>query len=74
MQSFPTDSHATQAFKCLEQGLNELLSDYLHCSSELLSIIYYTSDMSKILMEGINHYAVVYGLNFRNLKGGVTGH
>ena len=31
------DSHFAQAFAQLEQGLDELLDMYLHCTSELLS-------------------------------------
>ena len=30
--------------------------------------------MSMILVEGINHYAVVYSLNCRRLKDSVVGH
>ena len=69
-----SDSHAPQAFTQLEQGLDELLDDYLHYVSELLSKIYHTSDISSISVEGINHYALVYGLNCRKLKDGVVGH
>ena len=55
----PFDTHTTQAFTHLEQGPDELLDDYLHHVSELLSKIYHTSDMSRISAEGTNHYAVV---------------
>ena len=64
----PLDTHAAQAFPCLEQGPDKLLDDYLHCVSDLLSKIYHTSDMSRISAKGTNHYAVVYGLNSRKLK------
>ena len=39
MQYFviPADTHATQTFTWLEQGPDELLDDYLHHVSELLS-------------------------------------
>ena len=40
-----SDSHATQDFTQLEQGLDELLDVYLHCSSELLSKIYHVDTM-----------------------------
>ena len=70
----PSDTHATQAFTHLEQGMVELLDDYLHHVSELLSKIYHTSEMSRISVEGINHYPVVYGLNHRRLKDSVAGH
>ena len=64
----PSDTHATQAFTLLYQGPDEILDDYLHHVSELLSKMYHTSDMSTIWEEGTNHYAVVYGLNCRKLK------
>ena len=70
----PSDSHTTQAFTQLEQGLDELLDEYLQCVSELSSKIYHTSDMSNISTEDINHYAVVHGLNFRKLKDSIVGH
>ena len=63
----PSDNHATQALNHLEQGPDELLDDYIHHVSDL-SKIYHTSDMSRISVEGTNHYAVVYGLNCRKLK------
>ena len=44
----PSDTHGTQASTHLEQGSDELLNDYLHCVSELLSKIYHISDMSRI--------------------------
>ena len=68
------DSHATQAFIQLEQGPDELLDVYFHCATELQSKIYHTSDMSRISPKGLNHYAVVYGLNCRRLKDSVLGH
>ena len=40
---------------------------------ELLSKIYHTSDMSRILADGLNHYAVDYGLNWRKLKDSIAG-
>ena len=70
----PSDTHATQAFTHLEQGLDELLDNYLHHMCELLSKIYHTSDMSSISAEGTNHYAVAYGLNSRKLKDSIAGH
>ena len=70
----PSDIHATQAFTQLEQGLNEVLDDYLHHVSELLSKTYFASDMSSILVEGTKHYAVVYGFNCRELKDSTVGH
>ena len=51
----PSDSHATQAFTHLEQSPDKLLDDYLHHVSDLLSKIYHTSDMSRILVESTNH-------------------
>ena len=72
--NIPSDSHATQAFTQLEQGMDELLNDYLHHASELLSKIYHTSDMSSISAEGTSHYAIVYGLNCRKLKDIMAGH
>ena len=70
----PLDTHATQAFTHLEQGLDEHFDEYLHCASDLLPKIYHTSDMSRISAEGANHYAVVYGLNCRKLKDNMAGH
>ena len=72
--AIPFDSHATQAFAQLEQGPDELLDMYLHHSSELLSNIYHTSDLSTILAEDLNHYTVVYGLNGRRLQNSVVEH
>ena len=72
--AIPFDSHATQAFAQLEQGSDELLDMYLHCTSKLLSQINHTSDMSRILAEGLNHYTVVYGLNCRRLRDNVVVH
>ena len=66
--AIPFDSHSTQAFAQLEQGLDDLLDMYLHHANELLSKICYTSDMSRNLAEGLIHYTVVYGLNCRRLK------
>ena len=63
-----------QAFAQLEQGPDELLDMFLHHASDLLSKIYHTSHMSRILVEGLNHYTVVYGLNCRRLKDSVAGH
>ena len=68
------DSHATKALAQLEKGLDELLNMYLVHTSEHLSNIYYTSDMSRISGDGLNHYTVVYGLNYRRLKDSVVGH
>ena len=70
----PSDSHATQAFTWLEQGPDELLDEYIHCAHKLLSKIYHTLDMSSISVEGLTHYAVVYGLNCNKLKDTITGH
>ena len=70
----PSDSHATQAFIRFKQGPAELLDEYLNCVSELLSELYHTSDMSRILVQGLNHYTVMYSLNCRNLKDIVVGH
>ena len=67
------DSHATYAFSQLEQGPDELLDWYLQHTSELLSKIYHTLDMSWISAEGLNHYAMVYDLNCRRLKDSVVG-
>ena len=47
------DSHATKGFAQMEQGPGELLDMYLHCANELLSKIYHTSDMSRILVKGL---------------------
>ena len=70
----PMESHVTQAFTQLEQGPDELLDRYLHCTSELLSKIYHISDISKLLAESFNHYAVVYGLHHSKLKDSFMGH
>ena len=53
---------------------DELLVEYFHCMSELLSKIYCTSDMPNILVGRLKHYAVVYGLYSRKLKECVMGH
>ena len=63
-----SDTHATQAFTHFEQGLDELLHEYLHHRSGLLSKIYHPSEMSRISAEGNNHYVVVYGLKCRKLN------
>ena len=42
--SIPFDSHVTQAFAHLQQGLDELFKMYPHHASGLLSKIYHTSD------------------------------
>ena len=47
---------------------------YWHHASELLSRIYCTSDISRILAEGIYHYTMLYGLNSKRLKDSVVGH
>ena len=70
----PSDTHAAQTFTHLEQCLDELHDDYLHCMSDLLSKLYHTSDMSRTSAECTNNYAVVYGLNCRKLKDNVAGH
>ena len=67
------DTYATNIVTQLEQGLDELIDDYLHHVNELLSIIYHTSDMSSILAEDTNHYTVVYGLSCRKLKDNILG-
>ena len=69
-----SDTHATEAFTQITQGLVELFDDYLHHVSELLWKIYHTSDMSRFSVEGTNHYAVVYGLNCRKLKDCMVAH
>ena len=69
-----SDTHVTQAFTWLEQGPDELLGDYLHHATELLSKIYHTSDMSSISAEGTSHYVVVNGLNCRKLNNTILGH
>ena len=69
-----SDIHPTQAFSLFEQDLDELLDDYLHHASNLLSKIYHTSDMSSISVEGTNYYAVVYSLNCRKLKDSIAGY
>ena len=69
-----SNTHATQAFPCWEQSQDEFLNDYLHFASELLSKIYYTSNMSSISAEGTYHYAAVYDLNCWKLKDSITGH
>ena len=46
----------------------------LHHASEPLSKINHISDMSRISMKGLNHYTVVYGLNYRRFKYCVAGH
>ena len=71
---YASKTHTPQAFTNLEQGLDELLDDYLYCASELLSKIYHNSDISKISAEGTNHYQVVYGLNCRKLKDSMAGY
>ena len=72
--AIPFDSHSTHAFLKLEQGPSELLDMYLHHASELLSKISHTLDMSRILVEGLNLYTVVYGLNGRRLKNSAVVH
>ena len=52
----------------------ELLDEYLHHMSELLSKIYNTLDMPRVLTEGLNHYTVVYVLNYWKLKDNIKGH
>ena len=69
-----SDSHATQSFTQLEQGLDELLDEYLHHMGGLLSKLYHTSEISRILVEGLNHYAMGHGLNCRKLQDSVVGH
>ena len=70
----PSDTHTTQAFTHLEQGLDEFLDNYLHCVSELLSKIHNTPNISRISAEGTNHFAIVYGLNCSKLKDSMAGH
>ena len=70
----PLDTHANQTFTHLEQGYDELHDNYLHYVSDLLLKLHHTSDMSRVSVEGTKHYAVVYGLNCRKLKGNVAGH
>ena len=72
--SIPFNSHATQAFAHLQQGLDELLKMYLCCASEILSKIHHPSDLSQFLAEGLNHYTAVYGLNSRKLMNNAVGH
>ena len=47
---------------------------YLYHASKLPSKIYHTSNMSRISVEGLNHYTVVYGLNCRRLKDSIAVH
>ena len=70
----PSDAYETQAYTHLEQGLDELLDNYIHHASKLLSKIYHASDMSRISVEGTNHYAVIYSLNCRKPKDSMVGH
>ena len=56
-----SDTHTTQTFSHLEQGLDDLPSDYLHFTGELLFKIYHTSDVYRTSAEGTNYYALVYG-------------
>ena len=70
----PSDTYVTQVFTHLKHGPDELLDDYLHCASELLSKIYHTSDISSISVEGTNYYAAVFGINGRKPKDSVAGH
>ena len=42
--------------------------------NELLSNIYHGSDMSRISLEDLDHYAMVNGLNCSKLKDSITGH
>ena len=72
--TIPFESNANQTFAQLEWSPDELLDMYLHHVSEFLSKIYHTSDMSRISVEGLNHYTVVYGLNCRRLKDSVVSH
>ena len=58
----------------MQPSPDELLDDYLHHVSELLSIMYHTSDMSRISDECTQNYSVVYSLSCRKLKGGMAGH
>ena len=72
--TFPVDSHTTQAFTQMEQGPDELLDMYLHHTSELLSKIYHTLDISEISAGELNHNTMVYGLNYRRLKDSIVGY
>ena len=72
--NIPYDSHATKAFAQLEQAPHEPFDMYLQHTSKLLSKSYHTSYMSRISVEHLNHYKVVYGLNYRRLKDNVAGH
>ena len=49
----PSDTHAAQAFTQLEQGPDELLDDYLHCVSDLLSK--YATLLKCLAFQGIGH-------------------
>ena len=60
--AIPFDCHATQPFAQLKQGMDVFFDMYLHCASELSSIVYHNSDMSRILVEDQSHYTKVYGL------------
>ena len=45
------------------------------CTVQVSSCLKYTTlQMSRILVEGLNQYAVVYGLNCRKLKNSITVH
>ena len=46
---FLMNSHATEAFTQPEQGPEKILYMYFHYAIELLSKVYHTSDMSRIL-------------------------
>ena len=66
------NTHATQAFTQLNQGLDELQDMYLYPVSELLSKIYHTSDMSRIWVDDLNQYTMIYVLNCGKLKNSVA--
>ena len=68
------DTHTTQDFNCLEQGLDEFLDNYLHYVSDLLLKIYHASDMSRISAEDTNCYAIVYRLKCWKLKDSMAAH
>ena len=51
-----------------------LLDMYLHHASELILKIHHTSDLPQILLKGLNHYTIVYGLDSRKIRKSIVGH
>ena len=72
--AIPFDSHEPSLLPNWNKtGMNSLTSI---CATQvgLCQKITIHSDISSTLMEGLNHYTVVYGLNCRRLKDSVAGH